>query len=452
MARLSGIEVYKLLPRTNCGDCGLPTCMAFAMQIASQKAALDGCPHVSGEARAALGEAQSPPMTTVAFGIGEEAVEVGGETVLYRHEGRFRRPAGLAVRIPSNLNDAAIDARLDAIGRLRFDRVGECVGVDAVAIDRATVSPRRYAEVAAHVAERTQRPLILMCEDPAVLAPVAERLAPRRPLLWAAGTGNSEAMTRIAAQLRLPLVVRADTLDTLATLAEQAKGAGVDDILLDPTTSCFGATLDRLIAIRRLALEKRVRSLGYPSFVRIGPASSMAQMCDAIGGVARYGSMIVLDTVDLWAILAVVTARLNLYTDPQVPSAVEARVVEFGNPGRDAPVLVTTNFALTYFTVAGEVENAKVPAYVCVMDTDGLGVLNAYADQRLTAESLVAAIREQGAMDRVDHNQLIIPGLLARLRIAIQEASGWDVLVGPEDASGIPRFLVDLLAKQEPSS
>jgi len=162
---------------------------------------------------------------------------------------------------------------------------------------------------------------------------------------------------------------------------------------------------------------------------------------DAIGALARYGSVLVVDTVEPWAILPIVTARMNLYTDPQVPNAVEARLYEIGNPGPDAPVLVTTNFALTYFTVAGEVENSKVPAYISVMDTAGLGVLNAYADQQLTAERLVEVVRAQGAMERVCHNTLIIPGLIARLRIAIKEISEWEVLVGPEDAGGIPRYL-----------
>jgi len=458
MAKVSGIEIYKHLPRTNCGDCGVPTCMAFAMQVSSKKKALDECPHVSDEARAALGDAQLPPMATVSIGAGEDRLTLGGETVMHRHEERFQHPPVLAIRIDASLDEQAIDARIAAIEALRFERVGKTIGIDAVAVSDAGGDGAAFRNAVLQVADRTAMPLILLCNAPDRLTPVVAPIAERRPLLVAATEGNAEAMASLAVAHSLPLVVRAPGIERTAALAERIAQAGVNELLLDPQGADLSTTLTTSIQLRRLALEQHVRAAGYPIYIDVGrqrdadnhsEAQTAFQMAAAISGVLRYAGVLVLDTVEPWAIHPIVTVRQDIYTDPQVPNAVEAKLYEIGNPGPNAPVLVTTNFALTYFTVAGEVESSKVPAFISVIDTEGLGVLNAYADDRLTAERIVEVVREQGAMDRVRHNRLIIPGLIARLRMAIEEVSGWDVVVGPEDAGGIPRFLNELQARSE---
>ncbi len=450
MAKLSGIEIYKNLPRTNCGDCGVPTCMAFAMQVASKKKALDVCPHVSDEARAVLGDAQTPPMATLKIGCGETAWPLGGETVLYRHEERFQHAPLLAIRITATLTFEAIYTRLRAIKALQFERVGKVIGVDAIAISDAGVSAELYENVVGEIASRTDRHVLLLCEDPDILAPAVAAIADRKPLLVAATEAHVDAIAKLAIQHDVPLVVRAPGIEATAALSEKAASLGAKDIVLDPQPVNISEAISSLTQLRRLALEQRVRSVGFPSYVDIGTlvdstldsdTRAIAEMASGLSLIMRYAGVIVLDTVEAWAIHPIVTARQDIYTDPQVPNEVEAKVYEIGNPGPDAPVLVTTNFALTYFTVAGEVANSKVPCYICVIDTEGMGVLNAYADDRLTVDKLVDVIREQGIMELVNHDRLIIPGLVARMKMGIEESSGWEVVIGPDTASSIPHFL-----------
>ena len=239
----------------------------------------------------------------------------------------------------------------------------------------------------------------------------------------------------------MPVFVRSDSLEGLAALTEKLKGKGSEDLVLQPVAADWVGTLTQLVQLRRLSLEKVYRPLGYPTLV-VAAGDTVEDESIAVGAaVCRYAGIVITDAAAPEEILPILTIRQNIYTDPQVPNAIEARLYEIGNPGPDAPVILTTNFALTYFTVAGEVENSKVPAYISVVDTEGLGVLNAYADDKLTAEGIVKAVTAQGVMEQVSHNKLIIPGLVAVLRMEIEEESGWEVVVGPEDAAGIPHFL-----------
>ncbi len=439
MAKVTGIEIYKLLPKTNCGDCNFPTCMAFAMQVAAKKAALDQCPHVSAEAQSALGEAQAPPMRTVAVGAPDRQLKVGGETVLFRHEEKFHHPTGVAVRITASQPDEQIAARLQAIGRLRFTRVGEEIGIDLIAVDADGTDAVRFAAVVEQVRSASPLPLLLLADADALqrsLDAVAGR-----PLIGPATEDSWQAVAPIAAERSLPVLVRSDTVEGLASLATKLKEQGIEDLVLQPIAPDLMGTLTLLTTLRRLSLEKLCRPVGYPTCASAVGASAAEQSIAAATQVCRYAGIVLVDAVVPEAMLPILTVRQNIYTDPTVPNAIEAKLYEIGDPGPDAPVLLTTNFALTYFTVAGEIENSKTPAFVSVVDTEGLGVLNAYADDKLTAEGVVKAVTAQGAMDRVNHNTLILPGLVAVLRMEIEEESGWNVVVGPEDAAGIPHFL-----------
>lgn len=441
MKKLTGIDIYKLLPKTNCGDCHFPTCMAFAMQVAAKKVALEQCPHVSAEAKAALGEAQAPPMRTVRIGAGEKELVVGGETVLFRHDEKFHHPTGIAVKVQASLSDEELDERVEQINALRFIRVGQEIGVDLVAVEHQGSDGSRYAVAVERVRGRTKLPLVLLCPDPKALAPALEATAASRPLVWAATPENWEEMSSLAAKYKVPLAVRAPTLEGLAELVERAKGKGLEDLVLDPAGKDLLDSLTKLVLIRRLALEKAFRPLGYPTMAFTNSSSPLEEAAEATAYICKYGSIVVLNGAENWELLPLLTVRQNIYTDPQVPNAIEAKLYEVGAPNEESPVLVTTNFALTYFTVEGEVENSKVPAYIAVVNTEGLGVLNAYADDKFTAERIIKAVKEYGAMERVRHKKLIIPGLVAVLKMEIQEETGWEVIVGPEDAAGIPAFL-----------
>lgn len=437
--KLTGIEIYKLLPRTNCGDCKFTTCMAFAMQVAAKKVALDQCPHVSLEAQAALGEAQAPPMRTVRIGRGSRELLIGGETVLFRHEEKFHHPPGIAISVGTELSDAELEERLRRINELRFTRVGQELAVDLVAIVHRG-GDGRFRAVVERVKGQTELPFILLCPDPKDLAQ-ALAVAGDRPLIGPATDTNWEDMAALALEHRVPLTVRAPTLPGLADLVARIKEKGVEDLVLDPGGEEPHANFTRLTLIRRLALEKTFRPFGYPTLVFTHGGEPVAEAAEATVYICKYGGIVVLEGAAPWEVLPLLTVRQNIYTDPQVPNAIAAKLYEIGHPGPDSPVLVTTNFALTYYTVAGEVENSKIPAYIAVVDTGGLGVLNAYADDKLTAATVIKTVKEQGAMEKVRHNRLIIPGLVAMLRMEIQDETGWEVLVGPEDAATIPHYL-----------
>ncbi len=438
--KLTGIEVYKLLPKTNCGDCDFPTCMAFAMQVAAKKVALEQCPHVSEEAQATLGEAQTPPMRTVQLGEGDTACTIGGETVLFRHEEKFHNPPGVAVRISDALTDEELAHRIEAINALEFERVGEELRVNLLVVQCEHGDGDRFAHVVKMAREQTGLPLVLMCSEVGYLEAALPE-AGKRPLLWAANGGNWEALAEFAQAHDVPLAVAGETLEELAELTGNLKDKGLQDLVLDVRGDGIAERLTRLVKVRRLALQHEFRPLGYPTLVFTSGGTPMEEAAEAIAYVCKYAGVVVMENTAPEAVLAVLTARQNVYTDPQRPNAIEAKLYEIGDVGPDSPVFVTTNFALTYFTVAGEVENSRVPAYISVVDTEGLGVLNAYADDKLTAEKVVATVKEQGAMDKVTHNKLVIPGLAAMLRMEIQDESGWEVVIGPEDAARVPHFL-----------
>ncbi len=439
MAKLTGIDIYKLLPRTNCGDCGFSTCMAFAMQVAAKKVALDKCPHVSEEAKAALGEAQAPPMRTVSIGSGQNAVTVGGETVLFRHEEKFHRPPGIAITVGPKHGPVA--SRISCINKLKFVRVGQELKANLVAVQSDGLDGSGYAALVQTVRENTDLPMILVCPDPTALASALPLVAKERPLLWAATKENWEEMGKLARDHQVPLVARAETLADLAWLVEKLRGLGVEDIVLDPAGKGLKETISKLIDIRRLALEKNFRPLGFPVLVFVHGRSAFEAVAHATAYICKYANILVLEDVEPEVLLPIFTVSQNLYTDPQKPNAIEAKLYEVGQPDSNSPVLVTTNFALTFYTVAGEVENSKVPAYIVVVDTGGLGVLNAYADDKFTAQTIIKAVKEQGVWEKVSHRKLVIPGLVAVLKWEIEDETGWEVIVGPEDAAGIPHFL-----------
>jgi acetyl-CoA decarbonylase/synthase complex subunit gamma len=437
MAKLTGIGVYKLLPKTNCGDCNVPTCMAFAMQVASKKVALEACPHVSEEAKQELAESAAPPMRVVTIGAAPTPVQVGGETVLFRHEEKFHRPAALAIRVEDTQDVAA---EIDAIHQLTFVRSGKSVHVELVALEQAG-DAGSFVEAAKTLRDRTSLAVVLISSDAAALGGALEVLAERRPLIYAATGANLDEMAQLAMKFKAPLAVKGETLEELAELTTKAKQSGVEDLVLAPSLKDAGEGLTRLTQLRRLALEKNFRPLGYPVIAFTTAEDPVQESLQAVSYTCKYASIVVMRGREAWQVLPVLTTRFNIFTDPQVPNAVEAKLYKIGEATPDSPILVTTNFALTYFMVEGEVENSKVPAYISVVETNGLGILNSYADDKLTGETIAKAVKAQDAMSQVQHKKIVIPGLVAVLKGELEDELGCEVLVGPEEAAGIPNFL-----------
>jgi len=435
---LTALDVYKLLPKTNCRDCGFPTCLAFAMQLAAGKAGIDKCPTASQEARDALGKAAAPPLPRVTVGTGDSCVTLGDEVVLYRHEKTFYHPTAIAVSVNDALGDDAFRARLAAIRALAFERVGQRLAVDLVALRCGSGDPDRYAMAAAAALAVTGKPLVLVapCE---ALAAAAHRVAPSRPVL-SPPPDEVEAGARLAASLGLPMIVKARGIPGLESALASARGAGARDLVADPSARTAPEAVAASVAIRRLAIVRRAAEIAYPTAFDLGGDFPAAFAAAAVL-IPKYGSLLILDTADPADVFPLLTLRQNVFTDPQRPIQVEPGIYPIGAPAASSPVIVTTNFSLTFFTVRSDIEASKVPAHLLIADCDGMSVLTAWAAGKFTAESIAKTLAESGVAGAVGHRTLILPGMVARLSGRIEELSHWRVLVGPQESSALPGYL-----------
>ena len=441
---LSGIEIFKNLPKTNCGDCGVPTCLAFAMKLAASQADLASCPHVSDEAKEALSAAAAPPMRAVTVGVGDTAFTVGEETVLFRHEKTFVRPSAIGVTVDAAADDAAIDAVVAAAVAADFERVQQQLRCGFVAIKSAG-DAARFAAVVGRVASATRLPLILMTEDPAEMSAALDVAASNKPLICAATEANADAMFALAKQHSCPVVVRASGLAAVSELTEKADAAGLKDLVIDSAPTTAGAALRDRVFARRAALNKKFTALGYPMITFPGnfaDGDDLLEVTYAAADVDKYGSIIVLTGAEPWRVLPLLVLRQNIYTDPQRPMQAEAKIYAINNPGPDAPFFITTNFSLTYFIVAGEIEGGKMPAYLGIVEAEGLSVLTAWAAGKFVPERIAKFVKESGISEMISHREVIIPGAVAQISgELLEELEGWDVTVGPYEAADIPAFL-----------
>jgi acetyl-CoA decarbonylase/synthase complex subunit gamma len=438
---LKALDILKLLPqKTGCRECGQPTCLAFAMKVAQKQASIDECAHVSDEAKAALEGASAPPIRLITIGEGEGKLQIGNETVMFRHEETFYHPPGIAVRVPDDLEADALAARVAAIGALKFVRIGIDIRVDVVAVDNVSGDAGRF-KAAAETASRLGLPMVLMARGASQMAAALEVCADKKPLLHAAGPDNWEKFAALAKEKGCPLAVKASDLSAAAELTGKVKAAGVEDMVLDVTTDGLCPTLQNLTMVRRLSLKKGARELGYPCMTVATGNDAFEEVAQAATYVAKYAGIVVANLSEAEQVLPLLTVRQNVFTDPRKPIQVEPTVYEIGAPNAKSPVLITTNFSLTYYTVEGEVEASRVPAYIGVIDTEGTSVLTAFASDKLTAEGVAALLKSDVLKDRVSHKKVIIPGYVAAMSGSLQDESGWEVIVGPREASGIPKFL-----------
>ena len=445
---LTGVQIFKLLPKTNCKKCGYPTCLAFAMKLAARAVSIDKCPDMSEDAKAQLGAASAPPIRPITIGTGDNAVTVGEETVMFRHEKKFVHPTILALNIKDSLSDNEIAQRVEEVINSEIDRVGQKLRVDAVSIEYVSGDKGRYEQVVQTVASKiAEIPVILNCSDPDAAEGAIKAVANQKPLLYGANAGNLDAMAGVAKANSASLGIIGDGLEALEELAEKAKGLGIEDLILDHGARNAKGMIELNTQIRRAALKKTFKPLGYPIINPIMRDDSMLEAALASVAISKYGSIVLLNSIEKWKNLALFTLRQNLYTDPQVPMQVEQKVYDIGETSAISPLLLTTNFSLTYFIVAGEVENSKVPSKLAVMDCEGLSVLTAWAAGKFTAGKIAEFIKGSGVAETVSHKELVIPGMVAILSGALEDKlEGWKVTVGPREASGIPSFLKKLAA------
>jgi acetyl-CoA decarbonylase/synthase complex subunit gamma len=470
MAKRAGpMDIYPLLPQTNCGECGEANCMAFATKAAEYTIGIKACAPLYRERqyvekRDKLEELMRPPVREVVIGTGENKVSIGGELVLYRHDLRYLHPTAFFIDVADTASGDELKKRIEAIENWTYLYIGMNLRLDGVALRSVTGDPKKFAELTKRVGELTNWPIMLCSLNPKVLAAGAKVLSGRRPLLYAATTDTWQEVSEIAQKYQCPVVAYAPgDLAELKSLASTLHQMNLD-VVMDPGNefgAALGATVDDFTMLRRAATREGDEGVGFPLLAtpisvwgdhKEGEAEELAKWQEALAGtsmIIRYADILVLHSLDMWVQLPLTFLRTNLYTDPVKPVAVEAGLREFGHPTKDSPVMYTSNFALTYFTVESDIKQAGIDAYLLVVDTEGLSIQSAVAGRKLTADVVADTLKEFNVEKKVNHRILISPGMAARLSGETEDASGWTIKVGPRDSSGISKYIGDELWKKD---
>ncbi len=438
---LSGIEIFKLLPKTNCKECGFPTCLAFAMQLASSKTEIEKCPYVQEETRAFLAEAQAPPIRKVVIG---EDFAIGEETVFFRHDKTFVHPPGIALLIKDTEGVNVWKKKIGSFNNLKFERIGLILKANLLFLENSSNLKEKFLELVSFTIKETVGLLILSSENMDALKEAVKITRLRKPLLYSANSNNLDEMASIAKEYNLPLVAKGDSLDSLSSVTEKLLSLGIKDIVLDSSPATIKEAFYHQIAIRREALTSKFRPLGFPTIVfpcRL-TEDPMKEALYASTFIMKYGGIIVLSELSGESLFPLLVLSLNIYTDPQRPMAIEEKAYEINNPDDLSPVIITTNFSLTYFIVQGEIEASKVPTHLMIMDTGGLSTLTSWSAGKFNGELIAAFLKRSKLEERISHRKIIIPGYIASIKGELEEElKNWEVIVGPREASDIPVFL-----------
>ncbi len=437
---LSGIQIYKLLPQTNCKECGFPTCLAFAMKLAAKQVELGSCPYVSEESKKQLAESAAPPIRLISLKANGTEVKVGNEVVLFRHEKTFYNKPGLFLRVKAS--DPDIAKKVATADAYSVNYVGMDFSIDGYAIE----ADGDLTSAVKAVREVTKRPLILIGNDAAALDSSLSLLTGESALIYAADASTFEALADVAKKHKASLVVKADTFDELADLTQKVQAKGVEDMVLDLGGKNLGEWLTRSTQARRLALKSNFKPLGYPSIFFAAQNGLDKEAVYASQAIAKYAGFVVIDTFAPEMIYPLLVLRENIYTDPQKPIQVQPGLYEINSPKPESPVLVTTNFSITYFAVANEVEGSGLPAWLVVTDAEGMSVLTAWAAGKFDAERIAKAIKGFDVASKVSKKRIVLPGHVAVLSGELEEElSDWEIRVGPREAVDLPAFMKQVL-------
>ncbi|MES0359642.1 MAG: acetyl-CoA decarbonylase/synthase complex subunit gamma [Anaerolineales bacterium] len=443
---LTGIQIYKLLPKTNCKECGFPTCLAFAMKLAAKQVELSDCPYVSEESKTQLAESAAPPIRLVTLKSNGYEAKAGNEVVLFRHEKTFYHQPGIFLRVLDTESETEIKEKVEAADHYKVNYVGIDLSIDGFAVASVSGDAANFASVIKAVRQVSQRPLVLMSRDADIMKAGLAELAGENPLIYGADSNNWEAMVDLAKEHKSPLGVIENSLENLADLTQKITANGVEDLVIDPGGRTFSPALTYGTQIRRLSL-KNFRPLGYPVICFPGDAGDPGlEAMLAAQAITKYAGFIVIDHFSPDSVYPILVLRKNLYTDPQKPIQVQPGLYEINSPKPEDPLLVTTNFSITYFSVANEVEGAGLPAWLLVTDAEGMSVLTAWAAGKFDAERIAKAVKEFNVADKTSRKQVVLPGHVAVLSGELEEElPGWEIRVGPREAVDIPTFMKQVL-------
>ncbi|NYT00303.1 MAG: acetyl-CoA decarbonylase/synthase complex subunit gamma [Methanocellales archaeon] len=454
--KIGPLDIYNYLPKTNCGECGEKTCMAFASQLIERSVKLEDCspliqPNFAVSYRG-LKEMLAPSVKEVLVGVENTAVKIGGEEVIFRHELTYFNKTAIALDVHDEMENDELVSRVRYVNDFYFKRIGEELKLDIIAIRSKSNDPDIFAQCVSKVSDETKKPLMICSWDPFVLESGLKVVGHERPLIYAATKDTWKEIGGLALKYNCPVVAFADgDMSELKSVVKALESMGVEDIVLDPGSHVEGQhlsnTFGNFVKSRRAAIwneDVGYPLLGVPAIVWLngdGAENTFKEVMIAAIMIDKYADLIILHTPEIWALLPIVTLRQNIYTDPRRPIAVDAGLKRFGNPDENSPVLMTTNFALTYYTVASDIESLGVDCYLLVIDTEGLGVEVSVAGGQLDAFKAVDAIKKSGIEEEVKHRKIIIPGLSSRISGDLEIQSDWEVLVGPVDSSSIGDFI-----------
>lgn len=444
---LKGLDIFKLSPKKNCKECGCPTCMAFSMKVAQGAMDISACPHFSPDALATLSEATAPPMKTIKVGTGENEFTLGGETVLERHEKTFVSKTRYAVALCNCMDEAAIDAKIAAIPKVDYERIGERMFVEMVYVNYSTDGAVDYVELVKKAAG-LNRTLVLGCTDAEVAKAALAVCKDSKPVLNGADASNYEAMNAIAAEAGVVLGVRGENVNELYETVAKLEGLGNKNLILDAGCKSIKEAFATAVQMRKAAIKDGDRTFGYPSIVNVAAlAQGDIHMQAALASMftIKYGSIIVMEEMSYAQALPLYGLRQNVFTDPQKPMKVEPGIYPINGADENSVCLTTVDFALTYFVVSGELERSGVPCNLIISDAGGLSVLTAWAAGKLSASSIAKYFGEADIEGKIKNRKLILPGKVAVLKGEVEaKLPGWDVIVGPNEAVQLVKFLKDM--------
>ena len=449
---LKALDIFKLTPKKNCKECGFPTCMAFSMKVAGGAVEVSKCPHMSDEAIQKLSEATAPPMKTLKVGAGENEYTLGGETVLFRHEKTLVSKNRYAIAFCDCMTEEEVASKIANINKVEYERIGEVMKAEFACVTYNS-NKENFLNVIKKLKAETKVAFILNVDDAEVAKEAVEELKGLNPVVLGATKDNYEAMLEVVKGDNLALGLKADNLEDLYATVELVQKAGYKELILDVTGESIKDTYVNAVQVRRIALKEQDRTFGYPSIVFVNElANGDDNMEVALSSAftVKYGSIIVIDDISYAKALPLYALRQNLFTDPQKPMRVETKVYPINNPDENSPVLVTVDFALTYFVVTGELERSKVPCWLVIPDAGGYSVLTSWAAGKFGGSVIGNSVKECGIADMTKNRDLIIPGKVAVIKSDVQDnLPDWNVIVGTAEAMELPKFLKEYMESKE---
>ncbi|MCK4359833.1 MAG: acetyl-CoA decarbonylase/synthase complex subunit gamma [Candidatus Cloacimonetes bacterium] len=434
---LTGLEIFKLLPNKNCGECGVPTCLAFAMKLAGKIAEPEVCPYISDEALEILGTAQSPPIKKLAFKYCSDEISIGAETVMFRHEKTFVNQTLLALEISDALNEDEFNKELNRIESYKFERVGEMLEPECISLKNESDDKNNYLQKLEIISSKTGKIIILGNCNSEMIKESIQLVDNKRMILNR--VQNLEETLEIISDSQIPIVVQAKNLEELFVQVSICEAQNSKNIILSIDFNNLNELLEDNVYLRRLAIKKGIKLAGYPILTECNDEDSLSS---TILGICKYSSIIILKNFTGASLFPFLTLRQNIFTDPQKPLQIDSGIYKVGEPDENSPLIVTTNFSLTYFIVSGEIENSIYPVWLFIVDAEGMSVLTAWSANKFSGEIVGRALKNSGIDEKINHRRVIIPGYVAIISGELEdELKDWEVLVGPQEAADIPKYL-----------